>query len=167
MAEISSLDAELRSEELLVLESVLSPEEFQKIDQHSGVIEIYSSFEKGVELIHVESLEKLEDLKAWVQSEAPDEVHNHHSCHLVLPFSDHCFTLTLKEMCFFSVFLGKIQVIGGKISGQSYHNITFTADHHQIFTAWKIPFPRTATCLAIELLDSSTSGAWDLLFQVQ
>jgi hypothetical protein len=68
-------DAELRDEELLCLESLLSPEEFQKIDTRNGVIEVYTFFENGVEVVLIESLEKLEKLKTWVEASGePDKV---------------------------------------------------------------------------------------------
>ncbi|OQV13406.1 E3 ubiquitin-protein ligase RNF14 [Hypsibius exemplaris] len=74
MAEQTNTDSELQSEELLVLESLLSPEEFQKSDDHrSGVIDVYTAFESGVELVLVESLERMEHLKRWVESSDASE----------------------------------------------------------------------------------------------
>ncbi|GAU96560.1 hypothetical protein RvY_07990, partial [Ramazzottius varieornatus] len=55
--------AELRDEEMVVLESLLDIQEFQKTDHNSGIIEIYIVLEEGVEIVIIESLTELDALQ--------------------------------------------------------------------------------------------------------
>ena len=74
MASDIERSAELRDEELLVLESLLDIEEFQKTDNSSGVIEIYIVLDEGVELVTIESLAELEGFQESMRSENHQKV---------------------------------------------------------------------------------------------
>ena len=74
MASDIERSAELRDEELLVLESLLDIQEFQKTDNSSGVIEIYIVLDEGVELVTIESLAELEGFQESMRSENHQKV---------------------------------------------------------------------------------------------
>lgn len=56
---------ELRQEELICLESLLAPEEFQKTSDRSGVLEVRAFVEDGFEVLLVDSMNQLSYLDDW------------------------------------------------------------------------------------------------------
>ncbi|XP_055349366.1 E3 ubiquitin-protein ligase RNF14-like [Paramacrobiotus metropolitanus] len=67
-------DLELQRDEVLCLESLLSPEEFRKSDENaSGILEICPFFELGITAIIVDSPPKVEKLNEWLNTEDQED----------------------------------------------------------------------------------------------